>query len=249
MPQRRLGRVVLSRGPWRVMRPTTRPSSLGPLPCKPLAAVRSGFSNCHVPGSSCAFCARQLLWEFVDREARLVTLALRQDLQVLVSERRARWSVYGSFSPDGEETANFFDACPDIARCLGIRPSTAKYKAIAKMSDLLQALYCTYQGPTPLNCGAMARDLRRHCTARTASWYLPSLEHAVNTMLQNIKPFGLAMFSGDISESINRFLKHSHNEHNNRGGGGGAVGWRGWTRCRVVSGRPSKWRPMCKHNA
>ena len=42
-------------------------------------------------------------------------------------------------------------------------------------------------------------------------------------MLQNIKPFGLAMFSGDISESINRFLKHGHHEHSNPGGGGG--GW------------------------
>ena len=66
-----------------------------------------------------------LLGEFVDREARSVTPALRQDLQVLVSERHAGWSVYGSASPDGEETANFFDAWPDIARCLGIRSSTA----------------------------------------------------------------------------------------------------------------------------
>ena len=41
-------------------------------------------------------------------------------------------------------------------------------------------------------------------------------------MLQNIWPFGLAMFSGDISESINRFLKHGHNEHSNPGGGGGS---------------------------
>ena len=32
-----------------------------------------------------------LLGEFVDREARLVTPALRQDLQVLLSERRAGW--------------------------------------------------------------------------------------------------------------------------------------------------------------
>ena len=38
-------------------------------------------------------------------------------------------------------------------------------------------------------------------------------------MLQNIKPFVLAMFSGDISESINRILKHGHNEHSNQGGG------------------------------
>ena len=49
-----------------------------------------------------------LLAEFVDREARLVTPALRQDPQVLQSEGRAGWSVYGSVSPDGEETANFF---------------------------------------------------------------------------------------------------------------------------------------------
>ena len=94
---------------------------------------------------------------------------------------------------------NFFDAWPDIAKCLRIRPSTAKYKAIANMWDLLQALYCTYQGPNPLNCFAVARDFRRHCTVGTASWYLLSLEQDVDTMLQNIKPFGLAMFSGDVS--------------------------------------------------
>ena len=107
----------------------------------------------------------------------------------------------------------------DIARWLGIGPSTAKYKAIANMWDLLQALYCTYQGPNPLNCAAVARDFRRHCTVGTPSWYLLSLEQDVDTMWQNIKPFGVAMFSGDISESINRLLKHGHNEHNNRGGG------------------------------
>ena len=43
-------------------------------------------------------------------------------------------------------------------------------------------------------------------------------------MLQNIWPFGLAMFHGDISESINRFRKHAHNEHSNGGGGGGFQG-------------------------
>ena len=79
----------------------------------------------------------RLLGEFVDREARGVTPSLRQDLQVLLSERRAGWSVYGSASTDGEETANYFEAWPDITRCLGIRSSSAKYKAIANMWDLL----------------------------------------------------------------------------------------------------------------
>ena len=66
----------------------------------------------------------------------------------------------------------------------------------------------------------MARDFRRHCTVGRASWYVLSLEHDVDIILQNIKPFGLAMFSGDISESINRFVKQGRNEHSNRGGGG-----------------------------
>ena len=104
----------------------------------------------------------------------------------------------------------------------------AKYKAIANLWDLLQALYCTYQGPNPLNFAAVAKEFRRHCTVDTASWYLLSLEHDVDAMLQNIWPFGLAMFSGDNSESINRLLKYGHNEHSNRGVG--AVRWRGWTR-------------------
>ena len=190
----------------------------------------------------------RLLGEFVDREARAVTPWLHQDVQVLLSERRAGWSVYGSASPDGEETANLFQAWPDIVRCLGIRPSAAKCKAIANLWNLLQALYCTYQGPNPLNCAVVAREFRRQCTAGTASWYLLSLEHDVDAMLQNIKPFGLAMFLGDILESINGFLQHGHSEHNNRGGGG-AVGCRGWTGCKVVSGRPSTGRPVCKHTA
>ena len=87
----------------------------------------------------------RLFGEFVDREARSVTHAPRQNLQVLLSEMRAGWSVYGSASLDGEGTANFFDAWPDIAKCLGMRPSTAKCKGIANMWDLLQALYCTYR--------------------------------------------------------------------------------------------------------
>ena len=58
----------------------------------------------------------------------------------------------------------------------------------------------------------MAREFRRLCTGGTASWYLRSLELDVDAMLQYIKPFGLAMFSSDISKSINRFLKHGHND-------------------------------------
>ena len=149
MPKRRLGMVVLSRSTMEGDEPHYTACPLG------TPSLQAGGCNTErilkLPRAWVVLCILhwtmamgRLLGDFVDHEARSVTPALRQDLQVLLSERCARWSIYGSASPDGEETANFFDAWPDVARCLGIRPSTARYKAIANMWDLLQALYCTY---------------------------------------------------------------------------------------------------------
>ena len=127
------------------MRPTTRPSSFGCLLCKPLAAVGSGFCNFRRAWGVLSIlhltmAMGRLLGEFVDQEARAATPSLRQDLQVLLLERRAGWNIYGLASPNGQEIAIVLEAWPDIARCLGIRPSTAKYKAIANLWDLLQTL-------------------------------------------------------------------------------------------------------------
>ena len=66
-----------------------------------------------------------------------VNASLCQDLLVIVAERRAGWSVYGAPPPDGEETANFLDVLPVIARCFGIRVGSAKYMDVANMWDLL----------------------------------------------------------------------------------------------------------------
>ena len=151
----------------------------------------------------------RLLGEFVDREARAVTPSVRQDLQLLLSEKGAGWGIYGEAAPDGEETANVFEAWPDIARCLGFRLGSAKYKAAANMGDLLQALYCTYKGTNLVNCAAVAG----HCITGTASWY---------------RPRRLGIGVGNILwrhfKSIKNFLKHGHNEHSNQGGGGASGG-------------------------
>ena len=73
-------------------------------------------------------------------------------------------------------------------RCFGIRLGFAKW-------DLRHALYCT--------CVAVAKGFLHLCTVCTVSWHLPGLEHHVDAMLQKICPIGLAMFCGDISESMN----------------------------------------------
>ena len=73
------------------------------------------------------------------------------------------------------------------------------------MWDLLDTLYCIYQGPRPLKCAAVVEDFRCHCTAATASWYLLSLERDVDAMLQNIWPFGWAMFCEEIWRASTAF--------------------------------------------
>ena len=47
----------------------------------------------------------------------------------------------------------------------------------------------------------------------------------IDLTLQTIWPFGAAIFCGDISDNVIRFLKHGHNQHSNRRGGGFSRGW------------------------
>ena len=86
----------------------------------------------------------RLLGEFVDREARAVTPSLRSRHANSPTGEACRLERLWVSFPGRGRNGQFFEALPDIARCLGIRPSTAKYKAIANMWDLLRALYCTY---------------------------------------------------------------------------------------------------------
>ena len=67
-------------------------------------------------------------------------------------------------------------------------------------------------------------------------------------MLESIQHFWWVMFSGDVWESINRFLEHAHNGQNNRGAisGGGVDGNLGWKWCAIhkegaVQGKCLTW--------
>ena len=129
-----------------------------------------------------------------------------------------------------------------------MRSGSVKYKAFAIVWDVLQALCCTYHSPNSLNCAAVAEHFRCPCAVGNASWYLPSLKCDVDAILQNIWPFGLAMVCWDISVSVNRNLKHGHNEHINRGQGGAHFRGIRQMRCQGLFPRPSTGRPVCKHN-
>ena len=56
----------------------------------------------------------RFLGECVDREAREVTSSLHQDMQVLLSERRAGWGVYGATQRMGKKGPVILEAWLDI---------------------------------------------------------------------------------------------------------------------------------------
>ena len=87
------------------------------------------------------------------------------------------------------------------------------------MAQLLWDPYHTYQVGPRLQCRAIAAAFREHCAPRSACHYLPFLEEDADRLLDDIWPFGMAMFSNDIVGSQKRFLKQAFNEHSARGGG------------------------------
>ena len=72
--------------------------------------------------------------------------------------------------------------------------------------------------PRP-QCRAVAAAFREHCAPESPSHYLLFSEEDATPLLEDIWPFGMAMFSKSIVESLNRFLKEAFNEHSAQGGG------------------------------
>ena len=87
------------------------------------------------------------------------------------------------------------------------------------MAQLLRDLYHTYQVGPPPQRRAIAAAFRKHCAPGSVSHYLLFLEEDAHRLLEDIWPFGMAMFSNDILESQDRFLKQAFNEHSAQGGG------------------------------
>ena len=143
----------------------------------------------------------------------------RAAIQAVLHEHRTGCRLGKDCSPDGEETSRLFAAWPDVALLLSVGPEEPLYRAVMGMAKLLKDLYHTYQVGTRPQCRAAAAAFREHCAPRSASHYLLFLKEDADRVLDDIWPFGLAMFSNDIVESLNRFLKQAFNEHSARGGG------------------------------
>ena len=135
----------------------------------------------------------------------------------------------GALNPDGEETQRLFDAWETIAPHLGLGgPRCEVHAAVVNMRTLLRTLYRSlHHGRPAPDCAGVTRAFREHVAPRSGSHYLLFLEVDCAAVLEAVAAdgFGMAMFSGDIVETLNRLLKRGFNDHSGRGGGQG--GWKG----------------------
>ena len=143
----------------------------------------------------------------------------RPAMQATLREHRAGCRLGWDASPRGEETSRLFLAWPELALFLAVVPEEPLYKTVVDMAQLLPDLYHTYQMGARPYCRGIAAAFRKHCAPGSPSHYLTFLEEDGDHLLQDIWPFGMAMFSNDIAESLDGFLKQAFNEHSAWGGG------------------------------
>ena len=111
-----------------------------------------------------------------------------------------------------------FAAWPDLGLLLAMAPDEPLYKAVVDTAHLWNQ-YQTYQVGPRHQCRAIAAAFREHCAPGLPSHCLLFLEEDANRLLQDIWPFSMAVFSNDIVQSLNRFLKQGFDEHSARGSG------------------------------
>ena len=156
---------------------------------------------------------------YVRRYAKKVAPDVRAEVQRILTDADMKIPVQGKASPKGEETWRLLIVWPAIAHLLHA-PRRAQ-KAVNAMGKLCAALYSTYHKPSTLKCAKVARKFQEEICPRLRSPYLLWLRHDARRVLDAILPWEDAMFSGDVVESLNAFLKDIFLTATSRGGGKG----------------------------
>ena len=168
----------------------------------------------------------RLLATWVQAEGQKVPPTTRGRLQAVLLAHKTGLCLKGSTSLDGEDSFRLFGAWEDI--CDVLAPAANVAEAIGDMGALLRTLYVTYQSPLKAPpCAKVAKAFREAICPTSGSQYLLFLEQDCEQLLEDIYPYGMAMFSGDVVEGFNRLLKQAFNDHSNRGGGKVSEGLQG----------------------
>ena len=156
---------------------------------------------------------------YMRRYPKKVAPAVRADVRGIFTKANTKILLQGKSSPKGEETWRLLIVWPAIAHLLNV-PRRAQ-KAVIVMGKLCAALYSTYHKPSRLKCAKVARRFQEEICPRLRSPYLLWLRRDARRVLDAIRPWGCAMFSGDVVESLNAFLEDISLSATSRGGGRG----------------------------
>ena len=156
---------------------------------------------------------------WIRKRSRLLKPARRKKLAALLRRAKTGVVLAGKGAPDGEESRNLLAHWEWIAILLQPGPDTKK--AVADMYMLLQNLYSTRYNAKALKCKRIAKKFRKAILPTVCSYYFLWLEKHARPVLKGIAPWGLAMFCGDVVESMNAILKDIFLTATARGGGGG----------------------------
>ena len=82
------------------------------------------------------------------------------------------------------------------------------------MARALPALYPTWHDPELKN--SQAAGAFRHALCPNSKFpYLVFVLDDCKSVVENIKPYGMGMFSGDLLDFANAVIKNMHNNHSN----------------------------------
>ena len=156
---------------------------------------------------------------YVRRYAKKLAPAVRAEVQRILTEANMKISLQGKASPKAEETWRLLIVWPAIAHLLHV-PRRSQ-KALIAMGKMCAALYSTYHKPSTLKCAKVARRLREEICPRLRSLFLLWLRRGARRLLDAICPCGCSIFSGDVVEFLNAFLKNISLTATSQAGGKG----------------------------
>ena len=142
---------------------------------------------------------------YVRRYAKKVAPAVRAEVQRILTEANTKISIQGKASPKDKETWRLLIVWPAIAHLLHV-PRRAQ-KAVIAMGKLCAALYSIYYKPSTLKCAKVACRFQGEICPHLRSPDLLWLRRDARRVLDAIRPWGCAMFFGDVVDSLNAFLK------------------------------------------
>ena len=166
------------------------------------------------------FVGRQVT-ALVRRLAKSVRPSTRISVQALLHRSGCHIALQGTAEPDGEETWCLPKVWEELGPLLG--GDMRMHTAVVSMYILLGDMYGTMFEEGALQAPEVAQAFQRWACPAIRSPYILWMLRDATVTIQAIRPYGLAMFSGDLLEGSNRVMKDIWSSFSDRGGGAGTL--------------------------